>query len=173
MYDRNGLELTPIGNSMNSYKFTAVNPKYRNYSAYAQATRNKGLYSMVIIAKYDDPRDAAFIGQEFAKKFTTEQIYEMAHDKSFDDIAKQFIEDMEIPEWQYPAEGMDWDDILGSDSKKNRVADARDALVEALKISKKKAPTVAVAKQMINEVESHYNQGMSYRAAAKFVTEKY
>lgn len=173
MYDRNGLELTPVQTSLNAYKYTAVNVKGRDYTAYAQAARNRGIYSMVTIAKFDDARDAAFIGQEFAKKYTVEQVYEMVLDKSFSDVAERFVEDTEIPEWQYPAEGLDWDDILGNSDKKNRVADAKDALVEALKISKKKTPVVTVAKQMVNEVDTLYKQGMSYRAAAKIVTDKY
>lgn len=174
MYDRNGLELTPSQVSMNSYKFTAVNPKARNYSAYAQASRNRGLYSMVTIAKFDDARDAAYVGQEFAKLYTNEQVYEMVLDKSFEDITKQFVENLDIPEWAYPAEGLDWDDILGYDkSKKNHVFTSKDALVEALKETGKKPPSVVIARQMVAEVDALYNQGKSYRDAAKLVVQKY
>ena len=104
MYDRNGLELTPIQNSLNAYKFTAVNPKIRAYSAYAQATRHKGVYSMVTIARFDDARDAAFVGQEFAKAFAEDQVYQMVIDKTFDDVAKDFVDGLQMPIWQYPAD---------------------------------------------------------------------
>lgn len=170
MYDRNGLELSPIQDSLNAYKFTAVNPSIRAYSAYAQATRKKGIYSMVTIARFDDARDAAFVGQEFAKRYTIDEVYQMVIDKTFDDIAKDFVDNLEMPMWQYPAEGLDWDDIIGSEGTlKNRVDNARDALVEALKVANKPTPALAQAKKMIAEVEKLYNNGMNYRSAAKNV----
>lgn len=170
MYDRNGLELSPIQTSLNAYKFTAVNVHSRNYTAYAQATRNKGIYSMVTIAKFDDARNAAFVGQEFAKKFTEAQVYEMVIDKMFETIAADFVESLDIPVWQFPAEGLDWDDITGNDGTvKNRVDNSREALVEALKIAGKPTPALAKAKQLIAEVDKLYNQGMSFREAAKEV----
>lgn len=170
MYDRNGLELSPIQDSLNAYKFTAVNTNTRNYSAYAQATRGKGVYSMVTISKFDDPRDAAFVGQEFNKLYNVQQVYEMVVDKTFADVVKQYLEQLDIPEWQYPAEGLDWDDITGENGyKKNRVDNARDALVEALRIEGKTTPALPAAKKMIAEVEKLYNEGMSFREAAKKV----
>lgn len=173
MYDRNGLELSPIQDSMNAYKFTAVNPAIRAYSAYAQATRGKGIYSMVTIARFDDPRDAAFVGQEFAKRFTEDDVYQMVIDKTFDDIAKDFVDNLDFPVWQYPAEGLDWDDIIGNDgTKQNRVDNARDALIEAIKAAGKATPALAQAKKMIAEVESLYHNGMSFREAAKNVVNK-
>ena len=170
MYDRNGLELSPIQDSLNAYKFTAVNPKIRAYSAYAQSTRKKGIYSMVTIARFDDARDAAFVGQEFAKRYNEQEVYQMVIDKTFDDVAKDFVDGLVMPIWQYPAEGLDWDDILGNDGTvKNRVDNSRDALVEALKIAGKPTPALAKAKQLIAEVDKLYNQGMSFREAAKEV----
>lgn len=169
-YDRNGLELTPICNSKNSYKFTTVVPASRKYAAYAQAVRFSGVFSMVTIGKFDDPRDAAYIGQMFSKQYDINQVYQMVIDKTFDQVAEQFIKDTEIPEWKYPAEGLDWDDILGvKGSTKNRVDSAREALIEALKNAGKPIPVLAKAKQMIAEVEKLYNQGMSFRGAAKHV----
>jgi hypothetical protein len=173
MYDRNGLELSPIQDSLNAYKFTAVNPKIRAYSAYAQATRGKGIYSMVTIARFDDARDAAFVGQEFAKAFTIDQVYQMVIDKTFDDVAKDFVANLDMPVWQYPAEGLDWDDITGENGyTKNRVDNAREALVEALKVCGKPSPALAVAKKMIAQVEALYKNGMSFREAAKNVVNR-
>lgn len=173
MYDRNGLELSPIQDSLNAYKFTAVNPKIRAYSAYAQSTRKKGIYSMVTIARFDDARDAAFVGQEFAKRYNEQEVYQMVIDKTFDDVAKDFVDNLVMPVWQYPAEGLDWDDILGNDgAKKNRVDNARDALVEALKDAGKAAPAIVQAKKMIAEVEALYQTGVSLREAAKNVVNK-
>jgi hypothetical protein len=173
MYDRNGLELTPVQTSMNAYKFTAVNVAGRNYTAYAQATRNRGIYSMITIAKFDDARDAAFVGQEFAKKFTISQAYEMVLDKTFDAVASEFVTSIDMPVWQFPAEGLDWDDIVGGAGyEKNRVDNAREALVEALKIASKPAPALTAAKKLIDSVEKLYSDGMSYREAAKLVVNK-
>lgn len=173
MYDRNGLELTPVQSSLNAYKFTAVNVASRNYTAYAQATRNRGIYSMVTIAKFDDARDAAYVGQQFAKIYTESQVYEMVIDKTFEQIANEFVGGLDIPEWQFPAEGFDWDDIVGSDgTTKNRVDNAREALVEALKIAGKPTPALASAKKMIADVEKLYQGGASYREAAKNVVNK-
>jgi hypothetical protein len=170
MYDRNGLELSPIQDSLNAHKFTAANPKIRAYSAYAQSTREKGIYSMVTIARFDDARDAAFVGQEFAKRYSEQEVYQMVIDKTFDDVAKDFVDGLVMPIWQYPAEGLDWDDILGNDGTvKNRVDNSREALVEALKIAGKPTPALAKAKQLIAEVDKLYNQGMSFREAAKEV----
>ena len=172
MYDRNGLELSPIQESLNAYKFTATNTKARNYSAYAQLTRNRGLYSMATIGKYKDARDAAFVGQAFAKVFNEQQAYEMVLDKTFEEVAADFVSKLEIPEWKYPAEGLDWDDIHGSNGCKNRVDNAKDALIEALKIMKKQTPALPKAKKMIEEVEALYQTGKSYRESAKIVCEK-
>lgn len=173
MYDRNGLELSPIHDSLNAYKFTAVNTATRTYSAYAQATRKKGIYSMVTIARFDDARDAAFIGQEFGKKFTEQDVHQMVIDKTFGDVAKDFVDQLDIPVWQYPAEGLDWDDIVGSNGdKKNRVDNARDALIEALKAAGKSTPALAQAKKMVAEVDGLYLNGMSFREAAKNVVNK-
>lgn len=173
MYDRNGLELTPVQTSMNAYKFTAVNVAGRNYTAYAQATRNRGIYSMVTIAKFADARDAAHVGQEFAKNYTESQVYQMVIDKTFEQTAADFVGALGMPEWQFPAEGLDWDDIVGGVGyEKNRVDNAREALVEALKIASKPTPTLTTAKKLIADVEKLYKDGASYREAAKLVVNK-
>lgn len=170
MYDRNGLQLTPVQNTLNSYKFTAVDTTARMHTAYAQATRNRGVFSMVTIGKFKDVRDAAFVAQEFAKVYNEEQVYEMALDKTFTEVAKDFMKNLEIPEWQFPAEGLDWDDILGENGyKQNRVEDAREALVEAIKLFGVKVPNMSHVKEMINRVNDLYNNGHSFREAAKTV----
>lgn len=174
MYDRNGLELTPVQTSLNAYKFTAVNPKARVYSAYAQSTRNRGVYSMVTIAKFTDPRDAAFVGQEFAKIYDEDTILQMAIDGTFKEIAVEFVHSLTIPQWTYPAEGLDWDDIHGSKTGLiNRVENARQALVEAIKVADKPIPPLSACKALIARVESMYASGdYSYRSAAKTVAQE-
>lgn len=179
-YDRNGLELTPVSDSLNSYKFTAVDRKNKYFVSYAQATQytkqiqsNKyaeKIYSMIYIGYHKDPRDAAYVGQVFNELYTEEQIYNMAVDGEFRQIAKDFVNNIEIPKWKHPAEGLTMDDIVGNNSyKKNRVVDAREALVEAIEQFGVKVPSLAEVKNMIAHVEELYNNGYSYRNAAKTV----
>jgi hypothetical protein len=181
MYDRNGLELSPMQESMNSYKFTAVNPKARKFTAYAQADRKSavahGIYTMVTIARYEDARDAAYVAQTFAKLYNPTQVFEMVRDDILKDVVADFLAELEIPEWQYPAEGLDWDDILGFESgesryKQNHVSDARGALIEAIDALKRKAPLASNVPGMIAFVDGLYNQGRSYREAAHLVASR-
>lgn len=173
MYDRNGLELTPQTNTMNSYKMTTIEVKKRKYGAYARAmeTRNNE-WTMYKIGYFNDPRDAAYIAQEFATHYDNAQIRQMVTDCTFDSIAQQFIANTEIPEWQYPAEGLLIEDILNDyEYKYNHVINARDALIEAIKVFGKKTPSLTHAKSYIDKVEELYMKGNSYREAARKVVE--
>lgn len=172
MYDRNGLELSPIAETKNAYKLTSVNMRLRKYNAYARsAHRNRKEFTMLNFPqKFDDPRDAAFAAQEFAKLYDKEAVRQMAVDGVFTDIARELVDNLEFPEWQFPAEGITIQDILCDYGyTKNHVTTARDALVEVFKVFSIRPPQVKQATKMITEVEALYQSGMSLREAARKV----
>jgi hypothetical protein len=171
MYDRNGLELTPQADTMNTYKLTTVELNKRKYGAYARAreTRN-GEWTMFKIGYFADPRDAAYIAQKFAEEFDQDRVRQLVTDRQFDEMAALFVATTEIPEWKYPAEGMLIEDILNDYGyKRNRVLDAREALVEAIKLFGKRAPALNMVKDYIARVDQLYKAGKSYREAAREV----
>lgn len=172
MYDRNGLQLsTANAETLNSYRLTAVDLKVRKYSAYARASRPKGnlQWSMFKVGKlFDDPRDAAYIAQEFEKQYTQDQVRTMVTDETFYDVARDFVENIEIPKWDYPAEGLLIEDILNDYGYKvNRVDNAREALVEAINVFGLTTPPLKKGKELINTVNKYYETGMTYREAAR------
>lgn len=171
-YDLNGLELTPVSNSMNAYRLTAVDITTEKYAAYAASKpTHKNEWSMHTIHLYKDPRDAAFVAQEFAKVYDKVAVRQMIIDGSFGQTAKEFRENLEIPEWKYQAEGLSFEDILGGKYKTNYVNNAKDALVEAMRVFNMKAPALKVASKMIAEVEKMVTTGMTYRAAAHSIVQ--
>ena len=119
------------------------------------------------IGLFKDPRDAAFVAQEFAKVYDKQTVRVMITDGTFWEVAREFRESIEIPEWKYPAEGLSFDEIVGGKYKTNYVNNAKDALVEAIKVFNAKTPAVAVAKKMMSDLEEMVKGGMTYREAAK------
>lgn len=170
MYDHNGLELTPMSDTMNSYKMTAVDLTKKKFIAYVRsAVRSKNEFSMFNISFHNDPRDAAFVAQEFAKKYSKEVVRSMVIDGTFKEFAKEFSENLEIPVWKYYAEGFSIEELINGgfeEYQKNYAATAKDAIVEAIKVLGKKTPDLKTAKAIIEKVENLYKTGMSYRAAA-------
>ena len=167
IYDQNGLQLSEVAETMNAYRLTAVDKTVKKFVAYARAARSSNdEWSMYDLGFFKDPRDAAYAAQEFELLYTKEQIRQMVIDKVFYETARDYRETLEIPEWQYPAEGLDMDDILGGSYKMNYVNNAREALVEALGVMNKKVPVLAIAKLMMNEVEKLVKNGTTYRNAA-------
>ena len=174
MYDHNGLELTPMSETMNSYKMTSVDLKRKRFCAYAQATQKHKEFSMFSVSFHKDPRDAAFIGQEIAKKFSKDAVRSMMVDGTAKEILRGFAASLEIPEWKYQAEGFSIEELLNGgfdDYKKNYAATAKDALVEAIKLLRKKTPDLKTAKEILDKVEALYKSGLTYREAAKQVLE--
>ena len=169
-YDMNGLQLTSVSESKNSYRLTAVDLKQKKIAAYAASKPpHQNVWSMHNIGLYKDPRDAAFVAQEFEKRYNKIAVRQMVVDGTFYDIAREFRENIEIPEWKYPAEGMTIEEMIGDKYKTNYVNNARDALVEALKVANIKAPAIHKAKEMMNLVEKLVKNGITYREAAKKV----
>lgn len=168
MYDRNGLELTSVSDAKTAYKHTAANVKQRNYSAVVSA---KGAnFRMQTIGQFNDDRDAAFIGQEFARLYDEIAVGQMVVDGTFREIADTFVLTTDTPEWQYPSEGMTFDEMIGDETyTKNRVASAREALVEAINTFNQPTPPIKEAKKLIEKVEQLYKGGISYREAARVV----
>lgn len=175
MYDHNGLELTPATDTMNAYRRTAVDLTAKRFTAYASAkARFKDDWTMYKIGLYKDPRDAAYVAQQFEKIYDREKCRQLVTDGLFEEVAREFRETIEIPEWQYPAEGFSIEELLNGgyeEYKMNYVDNARDALREAIKVYNKPAPALSVAKVMINKVEELYKKGMTYRLAAKQIVE--
>jgi hypothetical protein len=165
--DRNGLELTPAADTMNAYRLTAVNTQAKKFAAYAAGTRKSNSeFNMFTIGFYGDPRDAAYVAQQFEKKYSKSQVREMVVDGTFAEVAKEFRSNIDIPEWVYPAEGMTIDEMLNTTYKRNYVLTAREALVEAINVFKKPVPSLKDAAVMIKRVEAAVKEGMTLRAAA-------
>lgn len=172
MFDRNGLQLsTALAETLNTYRLTTVDLKTKKYSAYARASRPEGNLQWAMFkigTQLKDPRDAAFIAQEFEKQYTLDQVRQMVTDDTFYDIAKNFAETIEIPEWQYPAEGLTIEDILNDYGyKQNYVPDAKSALREVISVFNMKAPPLKDIKSLVEKVEALFNTGMTYREAAR------
>lgn len=169
-YDNNGLELTPVANSLNAYRLTAVDMTEKKYAAYAASKpRRKNDWSMHTIGLYKDPRDAAFVAQEFAKLHDKVAVRQMITDNTFIDIVRAFRETIEIPVWKFDPEGLSFDDILGGKYKTNYVNNAKDAIIEALRVFQKKTPSLAEGKILLQKVEAMVKSGLNYRQAAHSV----
>lgn len=169
-YDMNGLQLTSVSESKNSYRLTAVDLSQKKIAAYAASKPpHNNVWSMHKIGLYKDPRDAAFVAQEFEKKYDKSAVRQMIVDGTFYEIAREFRETIEIPEWKYPAEGMTIDEMIGGKYKTNYVNNSRDALLEAIRIANIKVPPINKAKEMMNSVEDFVRSGITYREAAKKV----
>lgn len=173
-FDVNGLALTPMGDTMNTYLYTAVLPKVRKYSAYANATPGgkQKIFGMQVIGIYDDPRDAAFVAQEFAALYDRHAVTEMVASGSFKEIADEFVENLDIPVWAYPAEGLSFEDLESDYTyTRNYVNTSVDALKEAIQVFSKKPPAVQKVKALVAEVETLVSTGKTYREAARHVVE--
>jgi len=176
MYDRNGLELSPVAESNNAYKLTSLCVRTQMFNAYARSaygTSNRDKeFTMCNFARFKDPRDAAHAAQEFSKQYDKYAILSMVTDGTFREIAGEFAKDLDYPEWKYPAEGMTIQDILGESGYKiNRVCDSRAALVEAFQVLACKPPAAAWTKVMIDQVDVLYEAGLDYRTAARQVVQ--
>lgn len=173
MYDKNGLPLTPMNESKNSYLHTAMSMTTRKVSAYAHIRKEKGVtFLMASIGMFDDPRDAAYVAREFASAYTIDQSTQMKIDGTFREIAKDFVKNLEIPEWKFPAEGLTFDEIEGNDSagySLNYVNSAKEALREVVSVFKLKAPSVKDIPALMGKVEALVEAGETYRAAARKV----
>ena len=169
-YDMNGLQLTSVSNSLNTYRLTAVDLAQKKFSAYAASKpSHNNEWSMHHIGMYKDPRDAAYVAQEFEKLYDKVTVRQMIIDGTFSEIAREFRENIEIPEWKYPAEGLSIDDMLGGKYTTNYVNNAREALVEAIRVAGIKTPAIQQAKIMMNRVEELVRTGITYREAARQV----
>ena len=173
MYDFNGLPLTQSvkANSLAAYLHTAMNMKIRKISAYAPIFPNVQMkFAMVKIGLFEDPRDAAYVAMEFNKQYTKDQATQMVVDGTFNEIAKEFVENLEIPEWQHPAEGLSFDEIEGipADYAMIYSTSAKDAINKVLKEKGLPVPKIEIAKKMISEVEKlHADTGVSYDLLAR------
>ena len=170
MYDRNGLQLSPVAETMNSYRLTAVDLKNRKYSAYAMASRPKGPNQWAMFpsgTQFKDPRDAAYVAQEFEKHYSKEQVRQMHTDGVLHQVTLEFVENTEIPEWGFPAEGLLIEDILNDYGyKQNRVSSPVEALKEAIKVTGCNTPPLKKVNTLVSAVQEKYDSGFSYREAA-------
>lgn len=167
-YDLNGLQLTPVSDSKNTYRLTAVDLTAKKFCAYAASKpAHRNDWSMHTIGLYTDPRDAAFVAQEFEKLYDRVAVKQMIVDATFNEIAREFRENIEIPEWKYQAEGLSIDDMLGGKYTTNYVDNAREALIEAIRVAGIKTPVIAKAKEMMAKVDKLVKTGITYREAAR------
>ena len=168
MYDRNGLALSPVATSNNAYVFTSLNIRQRKFNAYARMAGARKEFTMLNFGAFNDPRDAAHIAQEFNKAYCKDQIRQMYVDDTFQEIAKEFINNTEIPDWKYPAEGLTVADIeCDYGYTDNWVAGPREALVEVIKVFGIKPPPLNEAKVLVQKVSQLVASGMSLRQAAR------
>ena len=171
MYDRNGLQLsTAAAETLNTYRLTSVDLTTKKYTAYARASRPKGndQWSMFKIGnQFKDPRDAAYVAQEFEKQYNHDQARQMYTDGVFYDVAREFVKTLDIPVWKYPAEGLLIEDILNDYGyKQNYVPDAKSALREAISVFGIKPPSIKDIPALVKKVETFYADGMTYRESA-------
>ena len=172
MYDRNGLELTTAAaDTLNSYRLTAVSIKNRKFIAISnQSYQRKGEWTMFNIGMFKDPRDAAYVAQEYERQYGKHITRQKVTDGEWREFANDFVKNIDIPEWVFPAEGLSIDEMTGeSGYRRNHVESAREALVEALQLLKRKIPPLSEVPTLIKKVENKYNTGLSYREAAKEV----
>lgn len=168
--DRNGLELSPNQESLNAYRLTSVNTKGKYYSANAYSNPDRRLtYAMHLIKNCKDPRDAAFIAQEFEKHYSRDVVTDMVLSGDFKQAVEEFLSNLEIPEWKYPAEGLTFEEMeCDWGYKKNYVTDAREALIEAFSIFGVKKFPLNTIPIFIAELESRVFDGSkTYRTAAR------
>lgn len=174
-YDFNGLPLTQSvkADSLAAYLHTAMVMKIRKISAYAPIFPNAQMkFGMVKIGLFEDPRDAAYVAMEFNKQYTKDQATQMVVDGTFNEIAKEFVENLEIPEWQHPAEGLSFDEIEGipADYAMIYSTSAKDAINKVLKEKGLATPKLDEAKKLIEQVEKmHQETGVSYDLIARKV----
>jgi hypothetical protein len=177
--DQNGLFLTTDRDSLNSYRCVCVDTNHKLYSAiWSRPSSSKG-YRMYTIAKYEDERVAAFIGQEFAADKKAQSMLEdainMGRDEEFIDMWLGNVVGP-IPEFAsdsigYTKEGLELAiadrDARCGDQKRNfplealRRQFANDTLPPAPLV-----PHMVAAVQKITESEQ-----ISYTNAAKIVAE--
>lgn len=173
MFDFNGLPLTQSvkADSLAAYLHTTMNMKIRKFGAYAPIFPNVQMkFSMASIGMFEDARDAAYVAMEFNAAYSKEQSTQMIIDGTFKEVAKEFIENLEIPEWKYPAEGLTFDEIEGlpADYKMIYSTSAKDAISKILKEFGLPVPKIEIAKKMISEVEKlHADTGVSYDLLAR------
>lgn len=166
--DRNGLELSPVGHSANAYKFTAIRVNARGWSAYARGMETGKEVSIHNFSKtFKDERDAAYVAQMFALAYDKEAVTKLVQEGNFLEVTKKFVAEIELPEWKYASEGLDVEDFQSGDYGTNRVDNLRVAIVEAIKLSGRKAPSIAIAKQITDDAQRLVDYGLSMRAAAK------
>lgn len=173
MYDRNGLELSPVSESFNAYKFTSVDFTTKRYDAYARGTRkHQNQWNMFTIGTYKDPRDAAYVAQKFDEEHDNQFVRDLVTDGEWYKYAREYRENIDIPEWEFPSEGLTIEDIeLDYGYKTNRVSSPKEALIEAIKVFGKKPPVLKYVKPMVDAVEELYEDGLTYRQAAQKVVE--
>ena len=171
-YDHNGLELTRSKNDNTStaYFRTSWNPISKKFQAnFYKAYRGRSVNGTDVIREYEDARDAAFVAQEFDRMYTPEQNRLAETDGTIRQITADFVANLVIPTWQYPAEGFDREELINGSFggyRTNYDSDAREALKEALRVFGKKPPTVDAAREYIKQVEVFHAKGMTYRQAA-------
>jgi hypothetical protein len=172
MEDRNGLTLSPVGETLNAYYLAHINMANKSFSASAQATEYRNNTS-ASIGNYKDPRDAAYVAQQFQESYSPEIVRTMLHDNMFRDTVASFLEYTDIPKWKYPAEGLDMDDLTGDHKyTKNYAPNAREALVEAIAVYDIAPPPLTEVKSLIDKVEKLYrDEDLTYRQAAAKIAE--
>lgn len=176
-YDNNGLPLSPVAasaKSNNAYLYAHMDWTHRVYVARTPIHHNRVTRTpQAYLGTYDDARDAAYVAMSFAELYPKDVATEMYMAGTFNDAAREFLENLEIPEWQYPSEQISFDEyenIEVAGYTTNRVEDARAAIVEAIKLFGVKTPKLEESKKMIARVEEMVKAGThNLRQAAKVV----
>jgi hypothetical protein len=168
MYDRNNLELSKVAKGLNAYRFSFVNIPHGMFTASVYAAHvSYSKTNTFTIKSYDDPRDAAFVGQAFMALHSPDDVRALYDSAQLFDTIKEFLLTIKIPVWEFPAEGLTQDDLTGDLSyDKNRVEGSMDSLREVFKVLKMNIPPLKEIPALVATCEALYVKGMSWRAAA-------
>lgn len=112
--DRNGLFLSArAGKTVNTYYLTALDRMLLKWQAYTRLSKlNNTEMTLRSVGFYDDPRDAAYVAQAWQRKFSGDDVRKMVENDTFAEETRKFRDNLKIPKWMFPAEGMSAAEIV-------------------------------------------------------------
>jgi len=174
-YDLNGLELSEqINNTLSAYKHVAYDLTSRKYIPITHRhQRGKSFNMLSIHHGMNTPLEAAFVAQRFNEEHDRDFVESLSVDGKFREYVKQFIADLEIPEFKYPPEGYLIEDYLNDyrlvEAKQARCDDAKSALAYIIKQNELPVPPLKQVSKFVKKVETAYEGLNNWITAAEAV----
>lgn len=167
MKDSNGLEL--LADDIGTYKGILFDPAGDYFAVAPVKYTANGVTSNYIIGSYDDIRDAAHVGQTFAKKYDKPEIQAMVTSGEFPLYTSEFRGKVIMPKWAFPSVGSYSDDRY--DYVKQYVANPSSALMEAWEMFDRDAKIVSrdidSTMKALKKIEAMFTSGIHLRQAAR------